>query len=141
MTIAVPTSKPDRLTRETLNNVHWQMARSFAEWTARSGSPVKSRSEIYPALRKVPFERLSDPNRGPILVGDFDEWHHTAVDQLCESLPLLCAGWAAKLVNVYLKTRAYLPADGRPGLLDPLHPPIDGGSWQGIALRFVADGE
>jgi hypothetical protein len=48
----------------------------------------------------------------------------------------LNVGWAAKIINVYLKTRAYVGAEGRSGLDAAIHPPIDGGLWQGIAVHF-----
>ena len=37
----------------------------------------------------------------------------------------LAAGWGAKLINVYLKTAAYVGALGREGLRNALHPPLD----------------
>jgi hypothetical protein len=45
-------------------------------------------------------------------------------------------GWAAKLLNVYLKTSAYVGDLGRPGLRDVIHPPIDAGLWEGFAKEF-----
>jgi hypothetical protein len=50
--------------------------------------------------------------------------------------PKLPVGWAAKLINVYLKTRVYLAGDGCPELVDRIHPPIDGFLWRGIKARF-----
>ncbi|QDU22675.1 hypothetical protein ETAA1_46590 [Urbifossiella limnaea] len=37
------------------------------------------------------------------------------------------------MLNVYLKTAAYVGDLGRPGLRDVLHPPIDGGLWSGLS--------
>src|SRR5262249_36310838 len=48
----------------------------------------------------------------------------------------LVVGWAAKLVNVYLKTAGYVGRLGRPGLAESLHPPIDAALWAGLAARF-----
>lgn len=55
---------------------------------------------------------------------------------LCKREPLLGVGWAAKLVNVYLKTSVYVGGLGRPGLVTAIHPPIDGGLWAGLKKRF-----
>jgi hypothetical protein len=45
-------------------------------------------------------------------------------------------GWAAKILNIYLKTFAYVGDGGRPNLRPVLHPPIDGGLWRGVRQRF-----
>lgn len=125
-----------------MSSIHAQVTRTYAEWTAlsalRSGSPVKDGAAIYPALRRVAFDRLFDPNAGEIGAEEFTEWHATAVAKLMGDLPL-GAGWAAKLVNVYLKTRAYIARAGRSGLLQHLHPPLDGGLWRGIEAHFGRD--
>jgi hypothetical protein len=124
-------------------SVRAHITRSYAEWTAlsalRSGSPVKKGALIYPALRRVAFDELFDANRGRITSEEFAAWHRAAVAQLEAALGAdgLCTGWATKLVNVYLKTRAYVAGAGRPGLLDHLHPPLDGGLWRGLAARFL----
>lgn len=112
---------------------------AYAEWTAlsalRSGSPVKSRDAIYPALRRVRFADLVDLAAGSVDASTFALWHRAAVGQLVEELGL-CVGWAAKLINVYLKTLVYIGAFGRPGLRELLHPPIDGGLWKGLGDAF-----
>jgi hypothetical protein len=45
-------------------------------------------------------------------------------------------GWAAKLVNVYLKAACYVGDLGTPALRDVLHPPVDAGLWSGISHHF-----
>jgi hypothetical protein len=116
-----------------------KITHDFSRWTAlsalRSGAPIKSRAAIYPLLSIGRF--------APVLEGEttierkeFDAWHAETVRTLCESQPALCVGWAAKLVNVYLKTAVYLGGLGRPGLSESLHPPIDGGLWSGLAREF-----
>ncbi|MFQ5933919.1 MAG: hypothetical protein ACE5KI_04690 [Dehalococcoidia bacterium] len=50
-------------------------------------------------------------------------------------------GWAAKLINVYLKTRVYIGGEGCSGLVECIHPPIDRGLWRGIEGEFGGDGE
>ena len=52
--------------------------------------------------------------------------------------PRLTVGWATKLINVYLKTRAYIGAQGRHHLKEMIYPPIDGGLWLGLQ-RWFAD--
>lgn len=113
---------------------------TYAHWTAlsalRSGSPVKSRAQVYGLLKVVPFDRLLEPSNRPIKEAEFASWHHDAVLGLCERESPLCVGWAAKLVNVYLKTYVYVGGLGRPGLVSAIHPPIDGGLWAGVKKRF-----
>jgi len=58
------------------------------------------------------------------------------VSGLCHRQPLLRVGWAAKIVNVYLKTAVYVGSLGRPGLVTLIHPPIDSGLWTGLKKRF-----
>ena len=45
-------------------------------------------------------------------------------------------GWGVKLINVYLKTAAYVGDLGHPSLRDALHPPIDAGLWKGLRKQF-----
>lgn len=115
---------------------------TYGAWTAlsalRSGSPVKDGAQIYPALKRVPFVELFDPLGGNVEAAEFDVWHRKAVASLSSDLEL-CVGWAAKIVNVYLKTTAYIGDLGRPGLRALLHPPIDGGLWEGIKKEFAKE--
>jgi hypothetical protein len=48
----------------------------------------------------------------------------------------LRVGWGTKIINVYLKTRVYIGAQGRHHLKEMIHPPIDAGLWLGLARRF-----
>ena len=50
-----------------------------------------------------------------------------------EELPV---GWAAKMINVYLKTAAYVGDLGRAGLRDVLHPPLDNILMNNLRDRF-----
>ncbi len=88
----------------------------FAKWTAlsatRSGAVVKDRRRIYGLLDKVDFYSLFDPTIEKIDRYQFDRWHEAAIHRLCSTESELSVGWAAKLINVYLKTRAYLPGTG-----------------------------
>ncbi|MFO0800079.1 MAG: hypothetical protein U0804_21640 [Gemmataceae bacterium] len=109
---------------------------TFAGWTAlsalRSGSPVKSRADIYPLLERADFAPLLTPASGPVSAEEFADWHRGATDRIQTAAPKLVVGWATKMLNVYLKTAAYVGDLGRPGLRDVLHPPIDGGLWNGL---------
>ena len=53
----------------------------------------------------------------------------------------VCTCWAAKLINVYLKTVVYVGSIGRPGLSGLIHPPIDGGLWDGIKAKYKSQPE
>jgi len=114
----------------------WKIITTFAGWTAlsalRSGSRVKSRAEIYPLLRQVNFNALLEAPSGSIAEAGFNDWHSANVARLCRANSRLCVGWAAKLINVYLKTTVYVGGLGPQELLAHLHPPIDGGLWVGL---------
>ncbi len=118
-----------------------QIVTTYAGWTVlsalRSGAPVKSSSRVYPLLRSVDFHRLLAPSRARIMLGEFAEWHRDATRRLCARERALCVGWAAKMVNVYLKTAGYVGGLGRPGLAQLLHPPIDAGLWSGLKREFA----
>ena len=114
---------------------------TFARWTAlsalRSGSRIKSRHDIYPLLASVDFERWLVPTSGPSSAQAFEAWHRNMVALLVRREPRLGVGWAAKLLNVYLKTACYVGDLGSPEVRNVLHPPIDSGLWAGIAHRFA----
>lgn len=111
----------------------------FAKWTAlsalRSGAPIKSRKDVYPILDAVAFAQVLQPGSA-IAQADFDAWHETQTMNLCERNRRVPVGWGVKLINVFLKTAAYIGDLGRPGLRDVLHPPIDGGLWDGLKKKF-----
>jgi hypothetical protein len=85
---------------------------TYAEWTAmsalRSGAPIKSRRDVYTALRGVNFEVLLADGLGPINRTTFDAWHANEVNAMIKREPRLTVGWATKIINVYLKTRVYI---------------------------------
>src|SRR5262249_12348004 len=124
-----------------MNEVRKAIIATYAEWTAmsalRSGAPIKSRRDVYTALRGVDFEVLFDEALGPINRSTFDAWHAEAVQDMLLREPRLTVGWAAKIINVYLKTRAYIGAQGRHHLKEMIHPPIDAGLWLGLQRRFA----
>ena len=67
---------------------------------------------------------------------EFDCWHEKTVLAFCNAEPVLPVGWAAKIVNVYLKTRVYLAGEGRKGLVSVIHPPIDSSLQRGLEKEF-----
>ena len=107
----------------------WAITHEFARWTVqsalRSGSPIKSRHDVYTALECLDFHFLFDTASGPIDRSQFLEWHRNAIRNLLQAEPRLNAGWAAKMIAVYLKTSCYLAGFGREGLEGVIHPPID----------------
>ena len=129
-----------RPARGCMSEARAKIVTDFAVWTAlsalRSGAPIKARCDVYRLLRAAGFEILFDPSKGAIDRYEFDTWHRSAVEELRRLEPRLNIGWAAKLLNVYLKTRAYIGGDGRPNLSAQLHPPIDRGLWDGLRRRF-----
>jgi hypothetical protein len=123
-----------------MSDVRTAIIATYAEWTAmsalRSGAPIKSRRDVYTALSGVDFAVLFEEALGPINRTAFDEWHAEAVQSMIEREPRLTVGWAAKIINVYLKTRVYIGAQGRHHLKEMIHPPLDAGLWLGLARRF-----
>ena len=123
-----------------MTDVRSRIIAQYAEWTAlsalRSGSPIKSRRDVYSALRHVDFNPLFDKSLGPISASNFNSWHEGAVIDLLAFQPRLTVGWAAKIINVYLKTRCCIGAQGRHHLREAIHPPIDAGLWLGLRRRF-----
>ncbi len=118
------------------------ITRDFAKWTAlsalRSRAPIKSRSDVYGVLDRVPFGAvLNGPEE--MSISAFDAWHEGATALMQDHESRLTPGWATKLINVYLKTAAYVGDLGRPGLRAALHPPIDAGLWAGLRDRFPDD--
>jgi len=117
-----PLDHRDECTMNTSDQAAGQMAaarnrivHSFARWTAlsalRSGCPVKSRAKIYPLLDALDFNALFDHSLGAIDAASFAIWHRASVDYLSSRSrhdSRLGVGWAAKLVNVYLKTSVYV---------------------------------
>ena len=114
---------------------------TFAEWAAfsalRSGLPTsvrRLRGSLYPLIQTPDYDAII--LRNEISPQEFDHWHETNTLAICEKATGLPIGWAAKLINVYLKTRVYLAGDGSPSLVACIHPPIDTGLWQGIKAHY-----
>ena len=119
---------------------------NYAKWTARAavgapGAPIRAGRDVYRLLGGVAFAE--------VLLGDeiaaeaFNAWHERETVALCCRANLLRAevgpypvGWSAKLINVYLKTSAYVGDLGREGLRDALHPPLDNRLRVALLRRF-----
>ena len=118
----------------------WAITHEFARWATqsalRSGSPIKSRDDVYTALGNIDFRPLFDEARGPIDQAEFSAWHRNAISNLLETEPRLNAGWSAKIIAVYLKTSCYLAGFGREGLERVIHPPIDNILITNLRRRF-----
>lgn len=136
-----PGSNAERLDTERflMSPVRVQIVLDFAKWSAlsatRSGAPIKSRHDVYPLLDAVTFREVLSPGL-PISKAEFDAWHEAQTLALCARDGRVPIGWGVKLLNVYLKTAAYVGDLGRPGLREVLHPPIDSGLWDGLTHRF-----
>lgn len=113
----------------------------FARWVAscavRSNAPVRSRDDIYGALDAVDFGPLFRDDLGRIGSAEFGDWHESAIARMREAQPRLNVGWAAKIINEYLKTKCYVGGYGRDGLAEVIHPPIDNGLIRGLKSSFV----
>lgn len=123
------------------NQKRKKIVHDFAKWTAlsalRSGSPLKSGKQVYELIdHHADLMALFDPTR-VIDETEFDRWHEKTILSFCKVEPVLPVGWAAKIVNVYLKTRVYLAGEGQKGLVAVIHPPIDGGLQQGLKKKFT----
>jgi hypothetical protein len=91
--------------------------------------------DVYPLLDAVSFAEVLSPG-SPISRLEFDAWHEAQTLRLCARDERVPIGWGVKLLNVYLKTAAYVGDLGRPGIREVIHPPIDSGLWEGLAVRF-----
>jgi hypothetical protein len=124
-----------------MTDVRERIVATYAEWTAlsalRSGAPIKSRRDVYTVIRQFDFAPLFDADLGPINRSTFDAWHAQAVKATIARERRLNVGWAAKIINVYLKTRVYIGAQGRHHLREVIHPPLDAGLWLGLRRRFA----
>lgn len=111
---------------------------AFSEWAAfsatRSGCRVKSKKDVYPLIRVPKYNEILYGDR--ISREEFEKWHETNTIAICNANNRLPIGWAVKLINVYLKTRVYIAREGRVGLIECIHPPIDSGLWKGIMKEY-----
>ena len=102
------------------------IVQEFAAWTAiaalRSGRHMKSSTKLRRRLFRVDFKKVLEC--GPITQEEFDLWHQRSCLFLRDS-GVRPVGWAAKLLNVYLKTLVYVGGFGHQTLAECIHPAID----------------
>lgn len=88
-------------------------------------------------LSVVDFSTVLDSSKGPITAAEFAAWHEASTEAILATNRMANEyGWAAKALNIYLKTTTYIGGIGRQGLITHLHPPIDSGIWDGLLQRF-----
>ena len=117
-----------------------ELVTDFARWVAScavdSNAPLISRAEVYAALDAVDYTPLFRAELGRIGPVEFETWHRSAIAEMRGIQPRLNVGWAAKIVNEYLKTKCYVGGYGRDGLINVIHPPIDNGLVNGLKKEF-----
>lgn len=126
-----------------LQNKRHYIVHQFARWCAfsatRSGCPLKARKVVYPLIDTPPYAEILS-TRKTLKKDDFSAWHRENTLSVNKaSKNLLGIGWAAKLINVYLKTVVYVGQIGAAHLMKFIHPPIDGGLWDGIKSKYEKD--
>jgi hypothetical protein len=129
------------VTGQELTPVREQILRTYAEWTVLSAlkrGPIRDNRDIYPLIKKINFAEVLDRSKGSITHEQFESWHKEALETVIGANRKLEGqyGWAAKIVNIYLKTYCYVGGGGREGIRDYLHPPIDSGLWKGVRRKF-----
>ena len=129
-----------------------QILVEYAKWTALSAvrlGPIRAREPVYQLLDGVAFSKVLNRSLGPISCKEFNHWHRDQTEALRARAKLKLPpkwvkahgsefpiGWSAKLINVFLKTTAYVGDLGRKGLRDVLHPPLDAGLRKGLIKHF-----
>ena len=97
----------------------------FAKWTAARSTRNFAREMIYRALDDVDFSFPLQMSLGPITHTQFNLWHRDEAKELDRLYPDIVMGWIVKIINIYLKTRCYIGNDGREGIREVIHPPMD----------------
>ncbi len=72
----------------------------------------------------------------PITKPEFEAWHQRTVLEMIIEKPTLSVGWAAKVLNFFLKTTVNVAGFGRPDLIKWIHPLVDKGLWEGIEEAY-----
>jgi len=122
--------------------IRYKILHTYSLWTAlsgtRSGSPLKSREDIYNLLKLPDYPKILLGSI-PITKEEFNLWHKENSNLLHKSRNEMPIGWTTKLINLYLKTMVYVGQMGRPELIKHIHPPIDNGLWDGIKEKYKND--
>ena len=116
-----------------------RLVTDFARWVASCAIPSVSPEDVYAALAAVDFAPLFRVELGPIGAEEFRAWHESAIAEMQDAQPKFNVGWAAKILNEYLKTKCYVGGYGRDGLSDVIHPPLDNGLMLGLRNEFSSD--
>ena len=98
-----------------------RMIDNFDAWTAKLAAGP-SRHRVCSAIEKIDFQQVLC-NEGPIDKQEFDQWHEAQVQRFGKEANCSIE-WAAKIINVYLKTQCYVGGRGRKGLDEVIHPPF-----------------
>ena len=120
------------------HGVPFHLAATTGFQLAGGGAPVGL------LLDEVAWSEVLDESKGPISCEDFNAWHKCQTEALCdrekphlkEGWSEFPVGWSVKLINIYLKTVAYVGNLGRPGLRCALHPPLDSSVKKGLMEHF-----
>lgn len=133
----------------TQETVREKIVRTFAEWAAfsatRSGCPIKKTEQVYKLIKAPNYEEIFDEKNFIYLPEFFDEWHRENAKKIVKEANEMRPdvefpfGWAAKLIDVYLKTRVYIGGEGHPDLVKCIHPPIDNQRLEGIKEKYGAN--
>ena len=102
-----------------------KIVHDFAKWTAARATRGISNERAYSVLDATDFGPVLREGSGPITRTQFNCWHRIEIEKLDYLHSNIELGWIAKLVNIYLKTRCYVGQDGRVGIGEVIHPPID----------------
>jgi len=110
-----------------MNKAKTKIITDFATWTAFSAarrSPIRSQEDLTKLINKPDYEKILRNKK--VNSSSFTRWHRTSVKKIKQAAGTgFSYGWAAKLINVYLKSRVYLGGENRLCLISYLHPPID----------------
>ena len=121
--------------------VRQELVTDFARWVSSCAVSAFPPEEVYAALDTVDFTPLFQSDLGPIGAEEFRAWHESAIAEMQDAQPKFNVGWAAKILNEYLKTKCYVGGYGRDGLVDVIHPPIDNGLVLGLRNEFSGDSD
>jgi len=120
--------------------------KNYSIWTAysaaRVGCPFRGKALGEEVKRIIidsgQLEIIS--GKEPISSEEFSNWHEKMVLVLSAIKKAkgkkIGVGWAAKILNIFLKTYAYVGDQGRPNIRSLLHPPLDS-----ILVKKIMDHE
>ncbi len=132
-----------------MTDVRQKIIQEFSKWVSfcgtRSGCPLKSHEHLDPLIALPNYKSLFSPRNKPINKEKFDKWHRKSVNAIVKKGKKVAkrsgfsVGWAAKIINLYLKERCYIASQGRPNLKNVIHPPIDSRLWKSIKKKYKDD--